>query len=95
MIAIFNDKAKAQKYADEILIWLKKNRKDYNAERWCDIEAGKSDAGEEYYVKVPPDYEVLNEKISKPVDKLTVSKEAVQTVDKLPVNWRIIDIGKK
>jgi len=86
MITFFNDKAKAQKYADEIHIWLQKNREGYNAEKWCDVETGKSDKGE-YYVKVPPDYEVLNVKLSTK-DKLQISKECISIADKLPTDWK-------
>lgn len=89
MILIFDNKAKAQKYADDIHAWLIKNREGYKAERWCDIEWGKSARGHEYYVKVPPDYEVLNLKLEAK-DRLTVSKDAKKQLDKLPDNWRTI-----
>jgi hypothetical protein len=49
------------------------------------VEEGKSDKGE-YYVKVPPDYEKLNLKAK---DKLTISKDCVKTLEKLPVDWKI------
>ena len=89
-ITIFDDKVKAQTYADQIHAWLIKNRQGYNAERWCDVELGKSDKTVEYYVKVPPDYEVLNGKISKPEERLEVSKDAVRIVDRLPDDWKTI-----
>lgn len=88
ILAIFDNKDKAQTYADQIHTWLIKNRKDYRAEKWCDIELCKNEAGLQYYIKVPPDYEVLNEKIVKSEDKLQVSKDAIMTVSKLPDNWR-------
>ena len=89
MITIFTDKTKAQSYADLIHLWLIKNRKDYNAERWSDVEVMKSDKGE-YYVKIPPDYGILNAKIDIK-DRLTISKEAISTVEKLPDDWKTIE----
>jgi len=90
MITIFNDRKKAFDYSNIIHEWLKKNRKGYNAERWSDIDLSKSDKVEEYYVKVPPDYEKLNEKLSAK-DKLIVSKDAIRTCEKLPVDWKTIE----
>lgn len=87
MIAIFTDKAKAQAYSDLIHQWLIKNRKDYNAVKWSDVEINKSDKAVEYYVKVPYDYEILNAKILLSKDRLTISKDATKTVEKLPTDW--------
>jgi len=90
MITIFNDRKKALDYSNIIHEWLKKNRKGYNAERWSDIDLSKSDKAEEYYVKVPPDYEKLNEKLSGK-NKLIVSKDAIRTCEKLPQDWKNIE----
>jgi hypothetical protein len=86
MIEIYDDKNKAQKRADDIHVWLLKYREGYKADKWCDVEQRKSDGGE-FYVKVPPDFEKLNEKITEK-DKLKVSKDAIKQLDKLPDNWR-------
>lgn len=93
MIEIYDDKNKAQKRADDIHAWLSKHREGYKAEKWCDVEQGKSDRGE-FYVKVPPDFEKLNEKIEEK-DKLKVSKDAKRQVDKLPEDWITVKDIKK
>ena len=89
MITIFTDKIKAQAYADLIHNWLIKNRKDYNAERWSNVEDMVSDKGENY-VEVPSDYEILNAKIE-PKDRLTISEDATSIVEKLPEDWKTIE----
>lgn len=93
-IAIYTDKIEAQAYADKIHQWLTKNRKDYNAVRWCDVEENKDETGLKYYVKVPPDYEVLNKNISLAKDKLTLPLTA-SIVEALPIDWRKVEIGTK
>jgi len=90
-IAIFDDKTKAQMYADLIHTWLIKNRPGYNAEKWCNIDLRKSDKAVEYYVKVPPDYEILNGKIALSAEKLEVSKDAIRVVSKLPDDWKTVE----
>jgi hypothetical protein len=87
MILIFDNKGKAIAYSALIHAWLIKNREGYNASKWCDIDLSKSDTANEWYVKVPPDYESLNAGMAKAEDKLTVSKEAIKTLDKLPKDW--------
>ncbi len=93
-IAIYLNKAAAQTYADKVHVWLMKNRKGYNAVRWCDVETGKSDIEshltQEYYVKIPFDYEILNAKIPLAKDRLVLP--TVTIVDKLPDDWRKIEI---
>jgi hypothetical protein len=88
MILIFDNKGKAQSYAQMIHIWLMKNRKGYKAEKWCDIDESKSDIANEWCVKIPDDYEVLNKGIAKAEDRLTISKGAIRQLNKLPDNWR-------
>ena len=92
-LVIFTDKIKAQAYSDKIHEWLKVNRKDYKADRWCNVEETKDETGLKFYVKVPSDYEVLNEKM--PIkDRLTLPTKAV-IAEKLPVDWRRIEIETK
>jgi hypothetical protein len=90
MIAIFDNKGKALAYSALIHAWLIKNRPGYKASKWSDIDMSKSDISNEWYVKVPPDYETLNAGIAKAEDKLTISKDAIRQLDKLPDNWRTI-----
>lgn len=89
MIQIFDNADKAQAYSDSIHQWLLKNRPKYNAIRWSDVNENKSDDGK-FYVKIPYDYEVLNSKIILAKDKLVVSKDTMQNVEKLPVNWSAV-----
>lgn len=92
-LVIFTDKIKAQAYSDKIHEWLKVNRKDYKADRWCNVEETKDETGLKFYVKVPSDYEVLNEKM--PIkDRLTLPTKAV-IAEKLPADWRRIEIETK
>ena len=91
-LAIFTDLIKAQAYSDQIHEWLKKNRKDYTAECWSKVDEGGADKVAEWYVKVPPDYEALNAKIVLTSDKLEVSKDAVRIVEKLPVDWKTVEV---
>lgn len=90
MIQIFDNADKAQAYADSIHQWLIKNRKDYNATKWSDVRESMSDDGK-FYVKVPYDYEVLNSKILLTKDRLLVSKEAIQNIEKLPESWKTVE----
>ena len=92
-LAIFTDSRTAQAYSDSIHQWLIKNRKDYKADRWSNVEETKDETGLKFYVKVPSDYEVLNEKM--PIkDRLTLPTKAV-IAEKLPVDWRRIEIETK
>ncbi|OQB04058.1 MAG: hypothetical protein BWY21_02104 [Parcubacteria group bacterium ADurb.Bin216] len=92
-LVIFTDKIKAQAYSDKIHEWLKVNRKDYRADRWSNVEETKDETGLKFYVKVPSDYEVLNEKM--PIkDRLTLPTKAV-IAEKLPADWRRIEIETK
>ena len=92
-LVIFTDKIKAQAYSDKIHEWLKVNRKDYRADRWSYVEETKDETGLKFYVKVPSDYEVLNEKM--PIkDRLTLPTKAV-IAEKLPADWRRIEIETK
>jgi len=88
MIAIFDNKGKAIAYGAMIHAWLIKNRIGYNASRWMDIDLSKSDNANEWYIKIPPDYEVLNKGIQKAQDRLQLPTDANRFVDKLPDNWR-------
>jgi hypothetical protein len=85
MIAIFTDIKKSEEFSDTIHKWLLKNRKDYQAERWSDVLSMESDT-KEYYVKIPPDYEVLNAKIE--LKEKLILPTAKSFVDKLPDNWK-------
>jgi hypothetical protein len=89
-LAIFDNKIKSQTYADQIHQWLIAHRPGYNATKWCDIEAGKDDSELRYYIKIPPDYELLNASIPIPEERLTLPATATEIVDdKLPDNWRV------
>jgi hypothetical protein len=90
-LAIFDSKLLAQAYADQIHQWLIRNRPRYNAIRWCDIEISSDEKLLRWYVKVPPDYEVLNASIPVPGDRLTLPVTAVEiTEDKLPDKWQVM-----
>ena len=92
-LLIFSESKTAQAYSDKIHEWLKVNRKDYRADRWSNVEETKDETGLKFYVKVPSDYEVLNEKM--PIkDRLTLPTKAV-IAEKLPVDWRRIEIETK
>ena len=88
MILIYTNKGLALAQLAFIHTWLIKNRKDYKAEKWADIDSCADETGTKWYVKVPPDYEALNAGIAKAQDRLTVPKTGVTIVDKLPDNWR-------
>jgi hypothetical protein len=86
-IVIYEDKELALKYADDIHKWLLKNRKGYNAEQWTNVDFMADKTATKFYVKVPPDYEKLNSKITKPEEKLTIPDKDVTVVDKMPNDW--------
>lgn len=86
MILNYTNKGQAQAQLAFIHSWLKKNREGYNAERWADIDSCADETGTKWYVKLPPDYEVLNGKL-KEADKLKVP-QGPEKRDKLPDNWR-------
>ena len=88
MISIFLNKTDAQKYSDKVHNWLKANCPGYNAVKWQ--EPQKHPTFEQYYIKIPQEYE-------KPLYKdsikiiLSCSVEllkATEQVEILPIDWR-------
>lgn len=90
-ICIFTNKGLATAYAALIHTWLTKNCPRYNADRWCNIDDCVDQTGTKWYVKVPPDYEVLNAGIQKAQDRLEVHPSAT-VVEALPIDWRAVEI---
>ncbi len=89
-LAIFNDKIKAQAYADQVHQWLIAHRPNYTAVKWCDIEISSDEKVLRWYVKVPPDYEILNANIPVSEDRLALPTTASGiAIDKMPDNWQV------
>ncbi len=76
MIVVFYTEAEAVAFSKKIHIFLIENRKDYNAERWSNIN--KSDNEDKWYVKLPYDFKSLNFEID----------SKIEMIDKLPDNWK-------
>lgn len=55
MLAILYKEKDTTDLSDKIHNWLKINRKDYNADRWSDIN--KNEKAEKWFVKMPGDFE--------------------------------------
>lgn len=94
MILIYTNKGLATAQLAFIHTWLIKNRVGYKADRWADIDSCADQTGTKWYVKVPPDYEVLNAGIAKASERLQIPKTGVTIADKLPdklsEDWRTI-----
>lgn len=74
MIAIFNTEKESVNYSKYIHDFLLKNRKNYFAEKWSDIN--KSANEEKWCVKLPTDY-----------IELGLDIEGLILVENLPKNW--------
>ena len=92
MIAIFSSQKAADDFSKEIHDWLTKNRGRYNAERWT--YTNKADKTNQWAVKIPSDFESLNEKLA-PENRLLKAIGIVDEIAKYPVNWNPIEIEIK
>lgn len=84
MIALFKTEIEAIIFSDKIHDFLIKNRKNYNTEKWSNIN--KSDNEEKWMVKIPYDFEMLKEKF-----KIDVG---IEKITKLPIDWKTIETIK-
>jgi hypothetical protein len=66
-------------FSGKIHNFLKANRKDYNAEKWSDIN--KSESEEKWAVKIPDDFQKW------PV-KLIIDSSVKAQITKYPENWK-------
>ena len=78
MIAIFYTEKDAMEFSEKIHNFLKANRKDYNAERWSDIN--KSEKEEKWAVKIPDDFQKW------PV-KMELDLSIKEQISKYPESW--------
>lgn len=84
MIAIFGNKKDADDYSELIHSHLTENRPEYNAIRWSD--ENKSDAEDEWAVKLPPDLDDLT-KLKKKIEANHLEK-SIRQIDKYPDDWK-------
>lgn len=91
MIAIFNTKEDAQKFADKCHEYLSSNCPNYSAVKWQ--EPVKHPKDELYQVQVPQefekDYYPTTVKIAVAVD--TEIKKASSTVEKVGDTWKTVE----
>lgn len=81
MIAIFDIEQRATVFSNKIHVFLKTNRKDYNAEKWSG--ANKSDNEEKWMVPIHPDIDTLAKKFNLDMP----GNNIVELVERLPENW--------
>jgi len=93
MIAIFTEKANAQKYSDKVHNWLKVNCPGYNAVKWQDPQ--KHPTEDKWYIKVPQEYEkpLYKDSVKIIASCKTELLKATEQIEKLPEDWneKIID----
>lgn len=81
MIGVFNTFSEAIIFSEKIHNFLIKNRKDYNAEKWCTPD--KSDNEEKWSVKIPSDFDKL---------KVSLDVSNIEKISKFPVNWKNAEV---
>lgn len=80
-ILIFKTSEDAEAMQEKIHNFLVRNRKDYNAERWCNLY--KHETRDLWMVKVPSDAKKFKDKLN--YSNILDRYDAI--VEKLPDNW--------
>jgi hypothetical protein len=90
MLAIFYTEKDAVIFSDKIHKFLKKNRKDYHAEKWAELY--KHETEEKWMVKVPSDYQKYPIKMT--IDATCKEQIPISSAKEFLSTWKIKEISK-